>query len=130
MEDWVSKEGLSYRWEPQLGGFRRPQPDSKNIALRHPAFRGYADYMQTPEFWRALDRLLAEAGAKRAAIMCSESLWWRCHRRLISDAAVLARDVDVQHLFHDGRLAPHHPTEGVRRDNGFIVYDSGTQRLI
>ncbi len=123
MQEWIPASGLSYRWEQRLGGFRRPQPDSKNIALRHPAFRGYADYMQTPPFWHAFDELLDEATAARTAIMCSEALWWRCHRRLIADAAVLTRGVAVQDLFHDDKLAAHRVTEGARVHGGLVVYD-------
>ncbi|MGH2815174.1 MAG: DUF488 family protein, partial [Actinomycetota bacterium] len=60
MAGWLAEAGVAYRWEPDLGGFRRPEPDSVNQVLRHPAFRGYADYMRRPRFWAALDRLLAE----------------------------------------------------------------------
>jgi len=123
MQEWIPPAGLSYRWEQRLGGFRRPRPDSKNIALRHPAFRGYADYMQTPPFWHAFDELLDEAVVARTAIMCSETLWWRCHRRLIADAAVLTRGVAVQDLFHDDKLAAHRVTEGARVHGGLVVYD-------
>lgn len=57
------------------------------------------------------------------AVLCSESLWWRCHRRLLADYLVLVRDVPVLHLMHDGRLTPHPPTDGVRRDGDHLVYD-------
>ena len=125
MAGWLGGAGIAYRWEPQLGGFRKPAPQSVNHALRHPAFRGYADFMRTPPFWAALDRLLAEAAAAPAAAMCSEALWWRCHRRLLADAAVLVREAEVLHLDHRGRLEPHRPTEGVRRDGGLLAYDLG-----
>ncbi len=118
--------GVAYRWEPELGGFRRPAPGSVNPALRHPAFRGYADYMRTPPFWAALDRLLAEAAGATTVAMCSETLWWRCHRRLLADAAVLVRGAEVLHLDHRGRLEPHRPTEGVRRDGDLLAYDLGS----
>jgi uncharacterized protein (DUF488 family) len=130
MERWLPAAGIAYRWEKDLGGFRKPHPSSPNTALRHPAFRGYADYMRTPEFARALDRVLAEAAEERTAVMCSESVWWRCHRRLLSDAVVLLRGVDVVHLMHDGRTQPHRPTEGVRRDGEHLVYDAGQESLI
>jgi uncharacterized protein (DUF488 family) len=71
MAGWLAEAGVAYRWEPELGGFRRPEPDSVNHALRHPAFRGYADHMRTPPFWAALDRLLVEAAAAPTAAMCS-----------------------------------------------------------
>jgi uncharacterized protein (DUF488 family) len=125
MAGWLPEAGVAYRWEPELGGFRRPDPASVNHALRHPAFRGYADYMRTPAFWTALDRLLAEADRAHTVAMCSETLWWRCHRRLLADAAVLVRGAEVLHLDHRGRLAPHRPTEGVRRDGDLLAYDLG-----
>ncbi|MBC5804789.1 MAG: DNA repair protein [Candidatus Eremiobacter antarcticus] len=123
MEQWTNEAGLTYAWEPRLGGFRRPKPDSPNIGLRHPAFRGYADYMQTAEFWVALDEVLDRASTAPSAIMCSESLWWRCHRRLIADAAVLARGVEVLDLFHSGRRVPHPITPCARLLGDMVVYD-------
>ena len=125
MAGWLAEAGVAYRWEPELGGFRRPDPASVNQVLRHPAFRGYADYMRGPRFWTALDRLLAEAAAAPTAAMCSETLWWRCHRRLLADAAVLVRGVEVLHLDHRGGQEPHRPTEGVRRDGDLLAYDLG-----
>jgi uncharacterized protein (DUF488 family) len=125
MAGWLPAAGVTYRWEPALGGWRRPDPASVNQALRHPAFRGYADYMRTPPFWAALDRLLAEAADAPTAALCSETLWWRCHRRLLADAAVLARGAEVVHLDHRGRLEPHRPTDGVRRDGELLAYDVG-----
>jgi uncharacterized protein (DUF488 family) len=125
MAGWLAEAGVAYRWEPDLGGFRRPEPDSVNQVLRHPAFRGYADYMRRPRFWAALDRLLAEAATAPTTAMCSETLWWRCHRRLLADAAVLVRGAEVLHLDHRGGQEPHRPTEGVRRDGDLLAYDLG-----
>ncbi|HEY7981149.1 MAG TPA: DUF488 domain-containing protein [Candidatus Eremiobacteraceae bacterium] len=124
MERWIPElSGSAYRWEPRLGGFRKSKNESPNIALRHPSFRGYADYMETDPFFSALTELLAPAKA-RTAIMCSETLWWRCHRRLIADAAVLLRAVDVRHVMHDGKLRAHLPTPGVRITGaGRLRYD-------
>jgi uncharacterized protein (DUF488 family) len=129
MERWLPGDGIAYRWERDLGGFRRTDPGSLNTALRHPAFRGYADHMRTPQFAAALDAVLAEAERSPTAVMCAESLWWRCHRRLIADAATLLRDVEVVHLLHDGRLEPHRATEGVRREGDHLVYDGGESQL-
>jgi uncharacterized protein (DUF488 family) len=129
MEGWLPDAGVAYRWEPRLGGRRRPRPDSLHGALRVPAFRGYADHMETAEFGDAVDDLLAEAETRPAAVMCAESLWWRCHRRLLADAAVLLRDAAVEHLFHDGRLDPHRPTPEARIDGRRLVYDRGEQAL-
>jgi uncharacterized protein (DUF488 family) len=126
MAGWLAGAGVAYRWEPELGGRRRPVPGSVNHALRDAAFRGYADHMRTPGFRSALDRLLAEAAAAPTVAMCSETLWWRCHRRLLADAAVLVRGAEVLHLDHRGRLEPHRPTDGVRRDGDLLAYDLGS----
>ncbi len=123
MAEWLPAAGVDYRWEKALGGFRKTRTDSPNVALRNTSFRGYADYMETAAFGAALDRLLAEAGRRPTAILCAESVWWRCHRRMIADAAVLRHRVDVIHLMHDGRQAPHAPTAGVRVDGERLVYD-------
>jgi uncharacterized protein (DUF488 family) len=125
MEAWVPEAGVAYRWERRLGGRRPVRADSVNVALRNAAFRGYADHMSSPEFREALDEVLAEAAARRTAVMCSESLWWRCHRRLLSDAATLVGGAAVTHLMHDGRTVPHPLTDGVRREGEHLVYDVG-----
>jgi uncharacterized protein (DUF488 family) len=93
----LADHGMAYVHERALGGFRRPSPDSTNRGWEQPAFRGYADYMQTPEFGAAFDRLIALASELPTSIMCAEAQWWRCHRRLISDALVI-RGWDVLHL--------------------------------
>lgn len=112
---WVpERTGADYARIAALGGFRKARSDSANAALRHPAFRGYADYMETQAFAAALDELMDRASGSRTAIMCSESLWWRCHRRLIADAVVLLRGGRVEHLMHDGSRRPHAVTEGAR----------------
>jgi uncharacterized protein (DUF488 family) len=129
MERWLPDAGVEYRWEPRLGGRRRPRPDSPHGALRVPAFRGYADHMETAEFRDAVDDLLAEAGTRPASVMCAESVWWRCHRRLLADAAVLLRGSAVEHLFHDGRLEPHRPMPEARVDGLRLVYDRGEPGL-
>lgn len=124
LAEWIPQEtGAAYEWRRELGGFRKGRPDSPNVALRHPSFRFYADYMQTPAFMHALDELVQSAKSGPTAIMCSESLWWRCHRRLIADALVLLRGVGVKHLMHNGTLQEHQPTAGVRRAGNILVYD-------
>jgi len=125
MEESVPNAGIAYRWEPRLGGLRKPAPDSPNIALRHSGFRACADHMANPEFVAALDGILDEAVRRRTTVMCAETLWWRCHRRLIADFATLVRAADVQHLMHDGRLTEHRLTDGVRREGDALVYDVG-----
>ena len=126
MAEWVPADAhAEYVWERDLGGFRKPAKVSHNTVLRNPAFRGYADYMETEPFLSALARLVDSLPERRIAIMCSETLWWRCHRRLVSDAAVLLHDVDVRHLGANGRSQPHVLTEGVRRAGSVLFYDGG-----
>jgi uncharacterized protein (DUF488 family) len=130
LERWLPSHGIRYRWDKRLGGFRRPAPDSPDVAWREPAFRGYAGHMREPDFLAAIDEVLAQAATQRLTVMCSESLWWRCHRRLIADFAELARGVPVRHLMHDGQLVPHLLSPGVRlRADGLLVYDGGQQPL-
>lgn len=121
MERWVPDEGFAYSWMRDLGGRRRPIPDSRHVALRHPSFRAYADHMETLEFTAGVDELLH--GGDAQVIMCSESVWWRCHRRLVADYVTLVRGVPVEHLMHDGRRMEHKPTDGVRVDGDRLVYD-------
>ncbi|WP_435856294.1 DUF488 domain-containing protein [Streptomyces longwoodensis] len=124
MAEWMPREHLAYRWEPRLGGFRKPPPDSPDTVWRNESFRGYAAQTRAPEFVAAMDELVRQAGRERTAVMCREAVWWRCHRRLIADVAVLAHGAVVQHLMHDGRFMTHTPTPGVRRrEDGLLVYD-------
>ena len=125
MERWLPDAGLGYVWLRDLGGRRRQVADSKHVALRHDAFRAYADYMETPDFLAGVDELLTLAQSESTSVMCSESVWWRCHRRLLADHLVLVRGIEVFHLMHDGRRTPHVPTEGVRVADGALVYDVG-----
>jgi uncharacterized protein (DUF488 family) len=130
MEQWLPEAGISYRWEKRLGGFRRPGPDNPDVAWREDMFRGYAEHMRSADFLAAIDGVLAEAAGRQVAMMCSESDWWRCHRRLVADFVVAARGADVRHLMHDGRIEEHHLSPGLRRDDGLLVYDGGQTPLI
>ena len=105
----LAERDIEYRHEPALGGFRRPRPGSVNAGWEQPAFRGYADYMATPEFAEGLGRLEALARERPTAIMCAEAQWWRCHRRLISDA-LLVRGWEVLHLGLGSKPVPHELT--------------------
>jgi uncharacterized protein (DUF488 family) len=136
LEEWLPAAGIGYRWEKRLGGFRRPGPDNPDVAWREDMFRGYAEHMRSAEFAAAIDAVLAEAALFEAqegqvAVMCSESVWWRCHRRLVADFVSLAREVQVRHLMHDGRIEAHRHSDGVRlRDDGLLVYDAGQATLL
>lgn len=130
MQRWLSAAGMTYLWMPELGGRRRALADSEHIALRHQAFRGYADHMASKGFVAKASELISVASRQATAVMCSESLWWRCHRRLLADYLALVGGVEMVHLMHDGRLTPHVPTQGVRRADDRLVYDVGvTPRL-
>jgi uncharacterized protein (DUF488 family) len=118
----LRESGVDYRWERALGGWRKPRPDSHHTGLRSAGFRGYADHMDTEEFAHALDRLIASGAERRTAFMCSESLWWRCHRRLLSDA-LLVRGCEVFHLMERGKLERHRLTRSARVVDARLVYD-------
>lgn len=102
----LAERGVAHTHVRELGGRRRPRPDSVNRAWRSEAFRGYADHMRTPEFRAALERLLELARHDRVAIMCAETVPWRCHRWLIADALV-ARGVEVGHIMGTDAPRPH-----------------------
>jgi uncharacterized protein (DUF488 family) len=123
LERWLPDAGISYQWEQRLGGFRKLPPDSPDAALANASFRAYAAHMRGPEFGDAMAGLMAEVRARPTAVMCSESLWWRCHRRLIADHADLVEGVAVRHIMPDGKLASHEPTAGVRVAGADLVYD-------
>ncbi|KUH67328.1 hypothetical protein AU184_16750 [Mycolicibacterium novocastrense] len=124
--EWAGKAGLAYRWEQRLGG-RRSLPagsEPEDPWWRVKQFAAYAAYTRTEEFHDALAELIEQSKQGRTAMMCSESVWWRCHRRIVADVAVLRFSVPVEHLMHDGRLVPHEPSEGARiRDDGLVVWD-------
>ena len=114
--------GVEYRWFEALGGRRKGSGGpSKNFGLRNESFRNYADFMATPEFHEAAEELLSLARTKRTAYMCSEGLYWRCHRRLVSDY-LLVRGIEVRHIMPDGKLRPHVLTEGAVIDDGDLSY--------
>jgi uncharacterized protein (DUF488 family) len=123
MEGWLAEAGLQYRWLPALGGRRTPAPESANVALRNPQFRGYADHMAGEEFRRGCAELLDLARSGSVAAMCAESVWWRCHRRLLADHLVLVAGIEVEHVLPDGRLSPHNPTPEARREGDRVVYE-------
>jgi len=113
--------GIQYRHMPTLGGRRKSRPDSVNVGWRNESFRGYADYMQTREFWNALDDLMATAQRLPVAIMCAEAVPWRCHRSLISDALV-SRGWTVQHIISASSIQTHTLTPFAKLDEGRLTY--------
>ena len=124
LERWLPAAGILYRWEPRLGGRRRVPAEAETADpwWEVEAFRAYAAHTRTPEFREALGEVLANAGP-RTAVMCSESVWWRCHRRLIADVVVMLHQRPVLHLGHEGRLTEHRPAAGARVTPEGLVYD-------
>ena len=120
----LTAHGIRYEHFPELGGKRKSKPDSRNTAWRNASFRGYADYMETEQFQKGIERLLdvaAKAGA--TAIMCAEAVWWRCHRSLIADY-LKARGVEVLHILGANKVEPHPYTSAARIVNGELSYEA------
>jgi uncharacterized protein (DUF488 family) len=122
LAEWLPALGIGYRWDERLGGRRRLRPGEpvEDGWWTVAQFAAYAAHTRTPEFAAGLDAVLAEAVTSTVAVMCSESVWWRCHRRLIADVAVLGRGVPVTHLMPDGRLTPHRPSDGAVVCDGIV----------
>jgi uncharacterized protein (DUF488 family) len=124
LAEGLVRAGIGYEWWGEtLGGRRSRSPESRHVALRQAAFTGYADHMDSNEFRAAATELLARADRQRLAVMCAETVWWRCHRMLIADALTM-RGAEVTHLLDVDRSQPHRLHATVRRgDDGWPVYD-------
>ena len=122
LEKSLSDAGIKYIHLPDLGGRRKPLPDSINKGWRLPSFRGYADYMATDAFRNALEYLECIARKERTVYMCSEAVWWRCHRALVSDFLKL-RDWTVIHIMSAGKSEEHPYTQPARVAEGKLLYD-------
>jgi uncharacterized protein (DUF488 family) len=120
--------GIAYTHMPGLGGLRHPRPDSLNTAWADAAFRGYADYMQTPEFAEQLQTLIERAARERSAVMCAEAEPARCHRSLLSDA-LAARGVAVRHILTPDRAEPHALTASALVAGPRVTYPARQGRL-
>jgi uncharacterized protein (DUF488 family) len=153
----LNGHGIRYEHFPELGGKRKPNPDSRNTAWRNASFRAYADYMETEQFQKGVQRLLhvaTEGAAVRhrtdspwrtwaaaehdgweavtpwpTAIMCAEAVWWRCHRSLIADY-LKARGVEVVHILGINKVEAHPYTSAARIVDGMLNYASEGDRLI
>jgi uncharacterized protein (DUF488 family) len=119
----LAHSDILYEWQGRaFGGWRRARPDSRHVALRSSGFRGYADLMETEAFREALVRLIDSSREVPTAVMCAESLWWRCHRRMLADA-LAAVGCEVRHIMEGGRLVPHRLSRTARVEDGIPVYD-------
>ena len=120
----LTAHGISYEHFPELGGKRKSKPDSRNTAWRNASFRGYADYMETDQFQKGIERLLniaEETGP--TAIMCAEAVWWRCHRSLIADH-LKARGMEMLHILGAKKVEPHPYTSAAHIVDGLLSYTS------
>ena len=113
--------GIAYAHVAGLGGFRHSHPGSVNMGWRNASFRGYADYMQTPEFAENLAALFEEATRERLALMCAEAVPWRCHRSLIADALVV-HGIRAEEIISATRLQDHKLTSFAKVDGTSITY--------
>ena len=117
--------GIAYHHCPELGGLRKPKKDSVNRGWRNESFRGYADYMQTEEFHRAIEALMALGSQEKTTVMCAEAVPWRCHRSLIADALV-SRGWDVRHIMSPEKATPHVLTSFAHFEKGTLTYPKPT----
>jgi uncharacterized protein (DUF488 family) len=124
----LPEAGIDYTGTPELGGRRKGRADSPHTAWRVEAFRGYADFMDTQDFARSLDRVMALARERRSALMCAEALPWRCHRSLIADA-LLAREWDVLEILSEKEARSRRLPAFARFEGTRVIYDGGVLPL-
>ena len=126
----LASVGIEYVRLPDLGGWRRPRPDSPNAGWRLASFRGFADYMLTDDFKRALDNLMTLSCAGRSlGIMCAEAVPWRCHRSLIADA-LTARGYQVRHIMHADKAEPHRITRFALIAGNIVTYPPSLSAIV
>lgn len=121
LQNAVPAAGIEYSHRPELGGLRKPAKDSPNQGWKNSGFRGFADYMMTSEFQRAVQLLIDASAEKQISIMCAEAVYWRCHRMLISDALII-RGIQVAHILNKGRTEPHKLTNFAKVEGTNITY--------
>jgi uncharacterized protein (DUF488 family) len=124
----LPRHGIGYVHLPRLGGRRRSRADSPNTGWRNESFRGYADYMATPEFARGLAELREVARAGTVALLCAEAVPWRCHRSLVADA-LWARGVVVEQITGRSPARPHRPTPFARFHGTWVTYPPPVQAV-
>jgi uncharacterized protein (DUF488 family) len=122
LEVSLPANGIEYLHLKELGGRRKPVPNSINTAWRNDAFRGYADYMQTEEFKKAITKLESIAQKQFTCYMCSEAVWWSCHRSLVSDY-LKWKDWTVMHIIDVNKATEHPYTKPARIVDGILRYD-------
>ena len=118
----LAADGIRYQHSPALGGRRRPNPKSKNLAWKNASFRAYADHLETEEFKQGVRELLEVAATERTAVMCAEALWWRCHRSLIADY-LKSIGWEVLHIESEKQAEVHPYTSAARIVEGRLSYE-------
>jgi uncharacterized protein (DUF488 family) len=126
LSESLKEAGIAYDYEKGLGGLRKKNPDSHNTVWRNASFRAYADYMETPEFEEAAEKLVQMAQQKRICICCAEAVWWRCHRSMIADY-LKSKEWEVYHIMGPGKTTEHPYTQPAKVINGELVYGSGEE---
>jgi uncharacterized protein (DUF488 family) len=126
LSEKLNEHHIGYLHIPELGGRRKAQKDSKNSAWRNEAFRGYADYMQTKDFENGIEHLAGIAETAPTAYMCSEAVWWRCHRSLISDY-LKSKGWEVMHIMDLNKVQEHPYTSAARIVEGKLDYGGNSQ---
>ncbi|WP_017260329.1 DUF488 domain-containing protein [Pedobacter arcticus] len=121
LKSFLSDNGINYVHLGDLGGRRKPSVDSVNTVWRHPAFRAYADFMESDEFKVGIKELQELASVQKTVIMCSEVLWWRCHRSMIADY-LKAHDWEVMHILSIEKSTEHPYTQPAKIENGGLTY--------
>jgi uncharacterized protein (DUF488 family) len=124
LEAALAAAGIAYLGLPELGGRRPARPDSPHVAWRVEAFRGYADYMDTPEFAAALARLIPSTQDRPTAVMCAEAMPWSCHRSLIADALIV-RGFEILEILSEKEARPRALTPFARVEGERLIYDGG-----
>ena len=117
----LEKEKIKYKYMKSLGGRRKTSPESNNTIWKNKSFRGYADYMETAEFKKALQELKTIALKVNTAMMCAEAVWWRCHRSMIADA-LKAENWEVFHIMDVEKSTEHPYTQPAKIKGGHLFY--------
>lgn len=117
----LEKNGIKYSYLKKLGGRRKPSAESTNTIWRNKSFRAYADYMDTDSFSEGLNKLEELAKQENTAMMCSEAVWWRCHRSMVSDK-MKSEGWKVMHIMDVGKATEHPYTKPASIVDGKLVY--------
>lgn len=128
LQQILPREKIIYQHFPELGGRRKPLKDSRNDAWKNDAFRGYADHMESADFTQGIKKLAEEASQYKTAYMCSEAVWWRCHRSLVSDY-LKWKGWEVMHIMNENKSEEHPYTSPAKIVDGQLSYQKEPKAL-